>query len=102
VRRGAEQSKKIAGERVERLLSLAEEVAKEDPKLSDRYVALAWRIKTKYNLRLPRSLKLRFCRRCLSYWKPGETSRVRIREGILTITCMRCGWIYRLPLPRKS
>jgi len=94
--------KKIARERVERLLELAHETLREDPNLSKRHVALAWRIKTKFNLRLPRELKLKFCRKCLSYWLPGKTCRVRTRQKIITITCLECGRVYRLPIRKKT
>lgn len=94
--------KKIAMERVKRLLELAREPLKNDPRLSKRYVSLAWRIKTKYNLRLPRELKMKFCKNCMTYWIPGETCRVRTRQKTLTITCAECGRIYRLPIRKKT
>ncbi len=97
----AEEHKKIAMERVERLLGQAEEVFGESPALADRYVKLAWGMKTRYNLRLPRQMKLKFCRKCLSFWRPGATSRVRKSPGRVTITCLKCGRIVRLPHPKK-
>lgn len=87
----------IAMERVERLLSFADEIFHRYPELADRYVERAWRIKEKFLLRLPRELKLKFCRKCLSFWKPGSTCRIRMRKKILTITCLKCGRVYRLP-----
>ncbi len=97
-RRGqSDEFKALAFERVERLLTLAEEAFAARPDLSDRYVRLAWKLKTRYNLRLPRSLGMKFCRKCFSFWRPGASCRVRVKSGMVTITCLRCGRIRRLP-----
>jgi ribonuclease P protein subunit RPR2 len=92
----------IAAERVERLLELAELSFRNHPDLSDRYVQLAWRLKTRYNLKLPQRLKRKFCRKCLSFWRPGVSCRVRIRQSSVTITCLRCGRVIRLPFESKK
>lgn len=97
-RRGqSEEFKNLAFERVGRLFELAEDAFCCRPDLSDRYVRLAWRLKTRYNLRLPRDLSMKFCRKCLSFWKPGASCRVRIKSGMVIITCLRCGRVRRLP-----
>lgn len=92
----------IAAERVERLLELAEASFQDHPDFSDRYVQLAWRLKTRYNLKLPPRLKGKFCRKCLSFWSPGVSCRVRIRQSSVTITCLRCGRVIRLPFKLKK
>jgi len=89
--------KAIAAERIERLFELAEKAFEKHPELSDRYVKLAWKIATRYNVRLPAALKRKFCRKCLSFLRPGISCRVRIRSGCVTITCLRCGHVTRLP-----
>ncbi|MEM2192211.1 MAG: hypothetical protein QXG38_01185 [Candidatus Hadarchaeales archaeon] len=91
----------IAMERVERLLNFADEVFHRYPELADRYVKRAWAIKEKFLLRLPREIKLKFCRKCLSFWRPGATCRVRERKKIVTIKCLKCGRRYRIPVPKK-
>ena len=91
----------VAEERVKRLIDLASSIFEERPELAHRYVELAWRIKTKYNLNLSKELKRKFCRKCRSFWVPGETCRVRIRtdgSSRLIITCLRCGHQRRIPL----
>ena len=89
--------KVIARERVEHLLKLAGEVARERQELADRYVRLAWRLIKRYNVRLPPQLKRKFCRKCLSYLRPGATCRVRIHPAPprVVITCLRCGRLMR-------
>ena len=89
----------IARERVERLFELAEGIADERQRLADRYIELAWRMVKRYNLRLPPHLKRKFCRKCLSYLRPGVTSRVRVHPAPprVVVTCLRCGHLMRFP-----
>jgi len=89
--------KTIAAERIERLFELAEKAFEKHPELADRYVKLAWKIATRYNIRLPATLKRKFCRKCLSFLRPGISCRVRIRSGCVTTACLRCGHVTRLP-----
>ncbi|MDI6883768.1 MAG: ribonuclease P protein component 4 [Hadesarchaea archaeon] len=97
----ADEFKKIAAEQMEHLLRSAEETFKQRPELADRYVRLAWRLKTRYNLKLPPALRRKFCRKCLSFWKPGASCRVRVQSGCVIITCLRCGRVSRLPYKPK-
>lgn len=96
-RKPVEEFKKIAAERMERLFELAEEAFKLHPERADRYVRLAWKLKTRYTLKLPSHLKRKFCRKCLSFWKPSASCRVRVQLGRVIVTCLRCGYIARLP-----
>lgn len=95
----------IAMERVERLIDLASDVYDSRPELAHRYVELAWRIKTRYNLSLPSRLKRKFCRKCLSLWVPGVTCRVRLRPSRpphMAVTCLECGRVWRIPYKRRK
>ncbi len=95
----------IALQRIERLFALAEEVFGEDPALAERYVGLARRIAMRSRLPLPREFRRRVCRACGSFLVPGSSSRVRVRqkrEPHISITCLRCGRIYRIPLRRRE
>lgn len=100
-RNQTEDFKKLAAERIERLFDLSEGVFRERPELADRYVRAAWKLKTRYNIRLPKSLKLKFCRKCLSFWRPGVSCRVRVQSKRIAITCLKCGKIKRLPYGKK-
>jgi len=94
--------KAIAAERIERLFELAERVFEKRPELSDRYVKLAWKIATRYNVRLPVNLKRKFCRKCLSFLRPGASCRVRVQSGYVVVTCLRCDNAMRQPLKPKK
>ncbi len=97
-------ARKIAKERIISLLKLAEEEARKgNYDRVSRYVWLAKRIGMKYNVRIPRSLKRRICRNCLSFMIPGLNCRVRIARGRVIMTCLRCGNIKRIPYkPRRE
>ena len=58
--------------------------------LADRYVKLAWSLSTKTKTPIPRELKRRFCRKCLSYFVPGRNCRVRVSKGKVVCYCLNC------------
>jgi ribonuclease P protein subunit RPR2 len=98
-----DEYKRLAAERIERLFELADRVFRKRPELADRYVQLAWRLATRYNVRFPPHLKRKFCRRCKTFWVPSVTCRVRTRPHppSVIVTCLRCGRITRLPYKQK-
>lgn len=99
------QQKELARERIERLFALAGECFKEDPTLAKRYVELARKIGMKCQVRMPITLKMRFCRSCGSYLVSGSNSRTRIRpdgKGRVVVTCLECGKIKRYPMIREK
>ncbi len=82
--------RKIARERVEYLLDLARKTGKK------RYVELAWKIKLRYRVKLPRDLKYSFCRKCRSM-----NLVVRVRRGRISYICPSCGYIRRIPIRKE-
>jgi ribonuclease P protein subunit RPR2 len=94
-------TKQIALQRVHILLSLAKEVASEDPELAQRYVHIARRVAMRTRLRLPHEYRSLICRKCKSFILPGVNCRIRIqqrREPHMVITCLSCGGYTRIPL----
>ena len=88
----------IARQRIEYLFTLAQNMAEEGHgEFSDRYVELAVKIGMRYNIRIPREYRTRYCRHCHSYLLSGNNSKLRFNKGKLTVTCMRCGYRYRYP-----
>ena len=95
---------RIARERISDLFGLAEQESRRGPTaLPDRYVQLARRIGMRYNVRLLVEYHELYCRGCSSYWVEGRTVRTRLRAGLRTRTCLRCGRVRRVrvhaPLP---
>jgi ribonuclease P protein subunit RPR2 len=83
---------RIARERISSLFALAErEAATGHAELSDRYVTLARRIGMRYNIRLLPEYRELYCRGCSTFWVEGRTVRTRLRSGVRTRTCLKCG-----------
>lgn len=89
----------IALQRMERLFELAEEdVNKTKGKVrSNRYVQLARRIGMRYRVRMPRHLRIKFCKGCYSFLVPGKNARVRLRGDYILTTCLECNKKMRRP-----
>ena len=92
-----ENQVKIAKERIEELFKQAELAFAKNPNLSDRYVELARKISMRLKVRIPPSLKKRFCKHCYSYLVPGKNCRVRTHEGKVVYSCGNCRKFMRFP-----
>jgi len=66
-------------------------------KRSKRYVELARKIGTRYNVRLTAEEKDIFCKKCSSVLVPGGNKRTRVdgRSGAISIKCTDCNYTYR-------
>jgi len=88
----------LVRKRIERLFDLADDEAKAgNAELSDRYMVLARKLSTRYNVRIPKGLKRRMCPKCLAYLMIGEAASYRVRRGRVIVHCKRCGTIVRRP-----
>ncbi len=96
--------RRVARDRIDVLFALAEsEAGSGGYALADRYVALARRIGTRYNVRLLPEYRERYCRGCSRFWIEGRTVRTRFRAGRRVRTCLACGRVRRVPLrPTRS
>jgi len=90
---------KIARERIEILFSLAKKEFKKHSERSKRYIELARKIGLRYNVRLSKEMKRKFCKKCNSLLISSKTEQVRIDSKSKTIMrkCLNCGKIYRYP-----
>lgn len=97
-RRNKGEERAIAADRVARLVTLALD-ATHDARAdrADRYAELAWRLKTRYRLGKC-AIDGSVCRGCHAFWVPGATVRVRIHDGRIVRTCLKCGAHRRRPL----
>ncbi len=98
---------RIAQERIADLFGLAAaESRRPGSVFPQRYVSLARRIGTRYNVRVPSGYHDLYCRGCSAYWVEGRTLRTRLRRGRRVQTCLVCGRVrrvlLRVPLPPPS
>src|SRR3989344_6850646 len=92
-----QSQQKIAEARIKLMFQLAKEVFKEDGKLADKYVKIARRVAMKQKIRLPSSLKKRFCKHCHSYLMPSVNCRIRIHKHRIIYYCLNCKHYMRHP-----
>jgi len=77
--------REIVYERIGILLSLAEKAMREgDEKHAKRYVFLARKLSTRYNCRLPKKDRMRFCKSCGMPRIVGKNTKVRLRKRTRT------------------
>lgn len=99
-----EEQKRIAKERIEILFELADNTAiKGDLKRADGYVEQARKIAMKYNVRIPKRYKRKFCKYCYHYLLSPVTSRTRInsKEKRVEVLCFNCGRKMFFPYVRE-
>jgi len=102
--RKPEWQKGIAKERIGILFSLAGKEFGKHPERAHRYVELARRIGKRYNVKLGKELRGRFCRKCGHYLRAGLNSRVRTRasQQAVIVECRDCGNLMRFPYRREK
>lgn len=93
---------KIAKERINILFKLADNEYKKHPERSHRYVEIARNIAKRYNIRIPRIWRRRFCKHCYLFLKPGYNCLIRLSKSCVVIRCLECGRIMRIPYIRDK
>jgi ribonuclease P protein subunit RPR2 len=97
--------RKIAQERIDILLTRADEIYSHEPDLSQRYGELARKIAMKARIRMPEKWRMRYCHNCKKYLYPGITSRVRIKAkkpSRIVYFCNICGEKARIKMLGKN
>ncbi|NHJ87124.1 MAG: ribonuclease P [Asgard group archaeon] len=74
----------IALERIEILLTRADEIYPEDHSLGQRYGDLARKIAMKARIRIPKKWRIRYCNNCKKFLYPGINTHIRIKSGKLS------------------
>jgi ribonuclease P protein subunit RPR2 len=102
VHRKKSQEKRIALERIEALFEMAEnEAMKKNWTRANRYVDLARTIGMRYNVTPGPALRRKFCRGCGTFLLPPATARIRVGDGKVVCTCLKCGRVTRYPYVRE-
>jgi ribonuclease P protein subunit RPR2 len=96
--------KDLVKDRIEILFKQAGESFKKHPERSRRYIEMALKLSTRYNVRLSPEMKRKFCKSCKSLLIPDLSSRTRTSpsQKALIITCQECGHITRHPYRREK
>ncbi|HLC68722.1 MAG TPA: ribonuclease P Rpr2/Rpp21/SNM1 subunit [Candidatus Bilamarchaeaceae archaeon] len=91
--------KRVSAEAIVKLLDEAEKNAAARPARAKRYVEMAFALIKKHRTRLSRSQRLRFCKKCRSYWIPGKTVKIIFehKRNAMVLACP-CGAKRRIML----
>ncbi|MCL2607039.1 MAG: hypothetical protein FWD92_00565 [Methanomassiliicoccaceae archaeon] len=90
----------IAEIRINKLMAMSKERASSgDLALARRYVDLARRISMRTKTKIPKEHI--YCKMCLTPMVPG-TSRIRLRNHKVTMRCLECGGLKRIPYLREQ
>lgn len=94
--------KQLIRERIEILFSLAEKEIKKHPERARRYISLIKKLGRRYNVRLSRKERMRFCKKCNTPLIPGYNVKIRLRkrEKRIYYVCA-CGNIMKFPYEEK-
>jgi len=95
---------------IQRALILYSEAVKQlrlgNPDRARRYIELGLRLLAKAKARKPMPYRRWVCKNCGLPLVPGLSASVRLRGDrkyvILVRRCVFCGWVSRLPMPRKK
>ena len=89
--------RKMATSRIEVLLERAQKIYPKDKNLANRYATLAKRLLTRHNAKFPKGWKRRVCKKCGKFLVPGDNCRIRTHKSRITITCLECDNVVRVP-----
>ena len=92
--------KEIALSRIEKLFKLAAE--SKNKERANRYISLAVKISTKIRVKIPSIYKRKFCKKCLTFLKPGINARIRTKNKMLITSCLKCKHISRFKLKKSQ
>ena len=86
----------VARTRIETLFSLAGPESVKNPERAKRYVELARKIGTRYNVRFSKQEKALFCKECNSYFN-AQSLKVRVNSKTKAVEyeCLECGHMKR-------
>jgi ribonuclease P protein subunit RPR2 len=99
-----DQAAELAAERIDILFNLAEKkAAANDMESANSLVKRAFKIALKFNVRIPKVYKYRFCKHCLCFLLPGKTSKARVNSKArrVEVECLNCNKKTHHPYGRK-
>ena len=104
-RKKPEWQKELAEERIAILFGEALKAAKSNKQVrSNRYVFLARKLAMKFNLRLNREQRRKFCHKCYAYFLPGNNVQVKINSKLKAVEylCKACKHTNRYPYVKEK
>ncbi|MCC7570447.1 hypothetical protein KO465_03815 [Candidatus Micrarchaeota archaeon] len=93
VKNSKKLKQEIAKERINRLFYLADFYSKTNSLYSKKYCLMIDKIRKTVNLRLSKQQKIKFCKKCHTFWIPGNTVKIIQNHSNKRIIyrCLNCG-----------
>ena len=95
-------AKKIVSKRILLLIEQAEQVARKELPLANRYIEMARNLSMRFNVAIPSNLRRKFCKHCHTFLLPGLNLTVRTNQGKVVYTCKSCDMVMRIPFTREK
>ena len=94
------EARGLAAQQVDRLFELAGHEARSGrDERATRYVSLALRVGERY--KVPATHKRTYCPSCHAFFAPPRNVRVRTSKRRLSVSCLRCGFVQRIPIGKE-
>lgn len=84
-------AQRIARERISGLVHMA----RKHHEMSTRYLSIAENIAKRMDITLPKEIKRAYCKSCKHPY--DGNSRIRVKEGLVTVKCAYCDNVRRIP-----
>ncbi len=76
-------------------------MALQNPKMSERYAYLAYRLIKSKKVKIRGEEKFLICKSCNRLLIPGKNCQVRLKEGFLTYKCLNCGNVRKVKYDKR-
>ncbi len=96
------KKKEDAERQIISLFSKAEQIFPKSTKMADRNVRKARRLAMKHKIKLPKELKMKFCKHCNTYLVPSVNCRIRLSSGKVVYYCLNCKKYMRFPYIKEK
>ena len=70
--------------------------------MSDRNIRKGRNLAMKYRTKIPKELKIQYCKHCHTLFKPGENCRVRIGNSQVVYYCYNCKKYTKYPYRKEQ
>ncbi len=90
--------KTVVVQSISHLLKEAESVFDKNPSRSKRYIDMAWGLVKRNKVKLTPDQKSKFCRKCLIFWKIGDSLRIFFdrKKNAFFYICNNCNYKRRI------
>lgn len=94
-RRKGKKETILTERRIHYLHDLAVSSQDKEPEYSTRYIEMMENTAKRMDYTIPQNIKKSYCKNCRNLY--GSDAKIRLKKGIIHITCGNCGNVRRIP-----